>query len=574
LTATLAACAGHGEVSDGPSPGEPSEPPPSGADCDVGDAYASTFAAIQSLVFERHGCTQDVCHGSARSGGLDLRPEAAYASLVEVPSSGATIARVVPGDKDRSFLWLKLAAKTLPGEVQVAGSPMPSGLPAISLDELEALRLWIHSGAPETGTVAGTESLLSACLPEAVPITIRPLAPPPPGEGVQFVLPPIEVEAASEQEVCLATYYDVREQVPVENQDRGGRFFRYSGQELRQDPLSHHLVLNYSGVPAEDVHHPAFGEWVCAGGERDREPCEPLDPGSCGDGQCRSAIQPGIACIGFGPPSANGDPINFQIGGAQEAQAFQQLHPGVYAQVPMTGIIYWNTHAFNLTREDAVLNGRINFTFADDQRFAVVPLLEARWVFSPDNPPFTIETFCGFHTLPQGARLFGMTSHNHRRGKRFWTELPDGTQIYESVLYNDPTKQAFDPPLEFDAADPAERTVHFCATFNNGVAADGSPDPETVTRWSRIPESARRTFGRCVPVACVAGKVGAPCSGEGDDAACDSAPGAGDGWCDACPLTGGESTENEMFILLGQYFIAEGYPQPPDDFIPGGIASE
>ena len=51
-------------------------------------------------------------------------------------------------------------------------------------------------------------------------------------------------------------------------------------------------------------------------------------------------------------------------------------------------------------------------------------------------------------------------------------------------------------------------------------------------------------------------------------------PGAGDGWCDACPIAGGESTENEMFILLGQYFIAEGYPQPPDDFLPGGIASE
>jgi len=29
-----------------------------------------------------------------------------------------------------------------------------------------------------------------------------------------------------------------------------------------------------------------------------------------------------------------------------------------------------------------------------------------------------------------------------------------------------------------------------------------------------------------------------------------------------------------MFILLGQYYIAEGYPQPPDDFTPGGIASE
>jgi hypothetical protein len=51
-------------------------------------------------------------------------------------------------------------------------------------------------------------------------------------------------------------------------------------------------------------------------------------------------------------------------------------------------------------------------------------------------------------------------------------------------------------------------------------------------------------------VACVAGRVGAPCA---TDAACDSSPGAGDGWCDACALTGGVTTEDSMFILIGAY---------------------
>jgi hypothetical protein len=50
-------------------------------------------------------------------------------------------------------------------------------------------------------------------------------------------------------------------------------------------------------------------------------------------------------------------------------------------------------------------------------------------------------------------------------------------------------------------------------------------------------------------VACVAGKVGDPCQGAADNAACDSSPGAGDGWCDACPITAGQTTENEMFAL-------------------------
>lgn len=59
----------------------------------------------------------------------------------------------------------------------------------------------------------------------------------------------------------------------------------------------------------------------------------------------------------------------------------------------------------------------------------------------------------------------------------------------------------------------------------------------------------------CRPVACVEGRVGEPCTGTGDDASCDSTPGAGDGWCDACPITAGATTENEMFVLTGTYVV-------------------
>ena len=75
----------------------------------------------------------------------------------------------------------------------------------------------------------------------------------------------------------------------------------------------------------------------------------------------------------------------------------------------------------------------------------------------------------------------------------------------------------------------------------------------------------RATVGACQPVACAAGRIGAPCQGLEDDRACDSAPDAMDGWCDACRISGGESTENEMFLLLGQYYIDEGFPQRPVD---------
>ena len=99
----------------------------------------------------------------------------------------------------------------------------------------------------------------------------------------------------------------------------------------------------------------------------------------------------------------------------------------------------------------------------------------------------------------------------------------------------------FDPPLVFDSPEEAKRTFKYCAEFNNGVTKDGKPDTDLVTRLSTMPESTT-----CKPVACVKGKIGGAC---GDDAACDSSAGAGDGWCDACAITAGQTTENEMFVL-------------------------
>jgi hypothetical protein len=553
--AALAACGGSSGGGAGPDPITPGTP-----SCEAGESYQSTFEAIQKVVFEKHGCTQQVCHGSAASGGLDLSPDVAFANLFEDKSLGSPLSRVAPGDKDRSYLWLKLAASTRPGTVDIGGAPMPLGLPALSENELEALRLWIYAGAPETGTVMGTEGLLDACLPEPKPITVTPIDPPPAGEGVQLVMPQWPLPANSEHEVCFASYYDVTDQVPEQFRDPSGVFFRYDREELRQDPQSHHLILNYSIVPVADIHDPAFGEWTCRGGARDGESCEPTDTASCGDGHCAARIRDGFACTGYGPP-VQGGLSYYQIGGAQQAQQTTEYVPGVFAQIPMKGILYWNSHAFNLTGEGHDMRGRLNYWFAppEQQQTPVQGIFNVNRIFSANAEPYTTQTLCHDHLLPRGARLFNLSSHTHKRGKHFTVDLPDGTRIYENFVYNDPADQDFDPPLAFDSTDPAERTLRYCSLYNNGVKDDGSPDTEFVTRFSRLPASVfvPGVPGRCTPRACAAGRVGAACAGVDDDATCDSSPGAGDGDCDACRITGGESTENEMFILLGNYFVAD-----------------
>jgi len=551
LAAACGGSGGGGSDTGGGAPVVEPEPGPGGDEC-TGQSFDGTFAAIQELIFERHGCTQETCHGSARSGGLELTAGVAYQNLIEVPSSNSSFPRVLPGDNDRSFLWLKLAAGTNPGSVDVAGAPMPLAGAPLSEDELELVRLWIHAGAPETGTAADTQELIDGCLPPVEPITIKPLPPPASDEGIQFVMPPWRLEAGSEHEVCFASYYDVSAQVPEEFQDPSGTFFRFGGQELRQDPQSHHLILNLSVVPVEMIHDPSFGEWTCKGGER---ACEPLDLESCGSGLCASTPEDGFACIGYGPSVAGRS--NFPIGGAQQSQSVSSYPSGIFAQIPMKGILYWNSHAFNLTTKDHSMNARLNYYFAREQNAPLQTIFNVSKIFAANAAPYTEQVVCGTQVLPRGARLFNLSSHTHQRGKHFTVEMPDGTLIYESFVYNDPVDQDYDPPIAFDSPDPAQRTLKYCSLYNNGVKEDGSPDPETVTRFSRLPQSVFRPGvpGRCKPVACVAGKVGAPCNGEGDDAACDSAPGAGDGWCDACPITGGESTQNEMFILIGSYFV-------------------
>ena len=129
--------------------------------------------------------------------------------------------------------------------------------------------------------------------------------------------------------------------------------------------------------------------------------------------------------------------------------------------------------------------------------------------------------------------------------------------IYENFSYTDPVQGRSDPPLAFDSPDPAERTLRYCGTYENGLTADGAPDPAQVTRAvaGERPRERDRSAARAsrspAPRAESVRRARAPTTPP----PCDSSPGAGDGECDACPITGGESTENEMFNLFGLYYI-------------------
>ena len=111
-----------------------------------------TFASIQHEIFEttdasgRAACTN--CHtdagGRTPSGGLNLRHDIAYTSLVSVASRGKTGAvRVIPGDVNDSYIVQKLEGR--PG---IVGERMPrTGGPYLTQGQMTILKRWIATGA-------------------------------------------------------------------------------------------------------------------------------------------------------------------------------------------------------------------------------------------------------------------------------------------------------------------------------------------------------------------------------------------------------------------------------------------
>ncbi len=640
-------------------------------ECENG-TFDSTFDMIQKVIFEERGCASSFCHDSAQQGGLDLRAGAAYDNLVDVEAvSVDDYIRVRPGQKDASLLWVNLAAATFPEEWQAPKRAMPFGGLPLTENELETVRLWIETGAPRNGVVSGTEDLLDACLPAPEPLEIEPLPPPAADTGVQIRMPPWTLEAQSEREVCFASYYDITDQVPPEFRGPEGDTFRFNRNEIRQTPLSHHLIVSlYKGTA--EPNSPEWGTFLCRGGERDGETCDPVDIDSCGAGAfCATEVTTSVACIGFGPRDSGLGLNSSGFTGTQETSSLAELAPGVYREVPLKGMILWNHHAFNLTDEDGSVDAWMNFDFAppEEQTTPVRIIFNTDDIFAMSNPgvpAFGTLEVCSLHEFEDNnTYLYELSSHAHRHMKRWRTfkgafrcdggrnrgkacdplnhgedetspdmcpegscvswvrehvgdcntddsvtvdevvtgvtialgekstsacyemdgnfdeqvtvdEIltaitaalngvpppferdPEESLLYVSRIYNDPVQLRFDPPLVFPGrGSPAEeRTLTYCALYDNGFS-----DPaEVKTRaTSPPPPSPFAPGGPCtLPTHCTEGKVEEPCRRSLDEdtrnASCDTSPGAGDGFCDACPVLGGVTTEDEMFILMGQFY--------------------
>ena len=596
------------------------------ASCPCVSSATGTWQAIQTNIIGRYGCAAASCHsGPTPQGGLDLGPEVAYRNLIGVASHvNPALPRITRYDFRHSAFWLKLAKKTLPDEYgnSIAPTAMPSNEFTLTKEELEALRLWIHDGAPETGVVNGTGTLLSACLPPPDPIKIVPPAVPAAADGIQLYGPPwvIQPHQASglngEGEICQATYFDFSAQIPdsvkLSKDDPlcaamwgGNRDCFYAKRtELTQTPNSHHSILHiyrgafdygtpqYAQGTAGIFQSIGFGPFTCRTGDRAGQTCDPGGSADqCPGSVCAGRVEHGVACVGYGPADYGFDVTGTgsnnapSVGGSQQPYSVQLAPPGVFFLYPVKGTMIWNSHAFNTTDKPTANEQYFNLYFdkdAADRQEIFRPIFDSRYIFTQNVPAFDKREYCATFTLPKGARLSGLSSHTHKRGLLFRIWMPPNepctpcvgggtglnascrdpnpactpdarTPVALTTTYNDPVQYNFDTPVPLDAADVASRTLKYCSVYDNGLT-----DPGTVKRQSTSPPTPLGNLapgGPCknTDVTCLNGpRKGQLCHGH--NAECDSAANAGDGICDACPLRGGVTTEDEMFILLGDWY--------------------
>ena len=142
-----------------------------GENDDEGSGAPVAYSQVQS-VFQSNGCTG--CHPGVNPS-LDLQKGKSYDNLVGIKAlEDPDLYRVVAGDPDRSFLYLKVGGNPVIADIPAIGARMPPDAPPISVEDMRIIHDWIAQGAKgPDGTTGGPKVITPGNPPASVEGTAR-----------------------------------------------------------------------------------------------------------------------------------------------------------------------------------------------------------------------------------------------------------------------------------------------------------------------------------------------------------------------------------------------------------------
>lgn len=409
----------------------------------------SAYHDIQEYVFDK-SCANSACHAApANAFNLNLSYGFSYENLVgAVPQNPAAAAAgmklVDPGNPENSFLLTKLMGPTVPEQ----GARMPFLGGMLHTGKIDAVRMWIEAGAPQTGKIAGIGDLGVLRDPDE---TFEAPAPPAPGEGYQLRLPPFKIEPGTEREIYYAT------QISDENGNSVEGDIFINRVEIFYPAGSHHFIIyriTEDGM-AKGLLENGIVPDISVNSEDTFRELDTDDPDPV-----------------FGVFGAD----RLFVVGTQTDDTLFQFPEGVGLRMPGDTVYDLNSHYINLLGDETLIGETyVNiYTIPEEEvRYEAVEIFVNNR--SINIPPGTTrvakmtwlvedELFKRGHDSETALNVFLLTSHMHRHGELFEIfQESTNKLLHRSVAYDDAPIDLFNPVLLLDPDDG----LHFRCVHNN-----------------------------------------------------------------------------------------------------------
>ncbi len=397
--------------------------------------YQSSYALIQGEIWDA-SCSN--CHRAgtsfANQSDLILTSDVSYDQLINRQPNNKAAREdglLLVGDNGleslyKSFLWEKINVpdqEHFYSDHSQYGSLMPLGGDALTNGQLEFIRQWILSGAPQEGNVVDLDVLKDESIFETVPFS--PLAMP--EQGLQFHLEPFEIQPNRNREFFV--YKELNNPEPI----------YIHSVEIVMRPGSHHFILyNFPD---------SFLKTLYPTPEQVRDIYK-------SDGSQNLLTMYHMQYHQF-------------VTGTQWPRTHYTFPEGVALKLPANSGFDLNSHYVNNT--DEVIIGEV---YANLYTVDEAEVVKEAQILNLNNldlflPAGKVTTITATFTFQDDRNVFQLWSHAHEHMTQFNVYIDGGERngelIYVSYDWEHPPILQLDPPLALKAGEGLKLE----ATYNN-----------------------------------------------------------------------------------------------------------